>query len=352
MLNAGLLNKKNIKSYINTNSNGEVFNRIICGDNSSADLDLAFTSTLDMLTRYNDERIENVKKLLTEAKDVKRFTDDSGRSAKTAFSSMGQVIDNFYDRIRGCFMDDIDYALANSEYIMKFSSKDTFTMDEIYRYSISKDDTKHIYIVFKNLADKIQKVYDDCNKHRNPEDMIKVFQKFYDDNVLSNSEEYVRQIRNTILKRSASAKYINQPEYIVETNKKFHNGDEDPKDIKIDKKYVFDAYDYLHKAKYNELYKAIQNDIDECQELIDKIIFYINAIYTKASKYNNASSSSKVNLAVAIESFCNKIYNSMLCIVIEEVDIYVSIELDCIYQMVYTYAKVLKRVAKQKRSEE
>lgn len=348
MLNSGLLNKKNIKSYINTNSNEEISHRLSWNDNT----DLAFISTLDMLTRYNNERMENIKSLLTESKDVKKFTDDSGRSAKAAFSSIGQVIDNFYDRIRGCFMDDIDYALVNSDYIMKFSSKDTFTMEEMYHYSISKDDTKHLYIVFKNLADKIQKVYDDCNKHRNPEEMIKVFQKFYDDNITSNTEEYVRQIRNTILKRGASAKYINQPEYIVETNKKFHNGDEDPKDIKIDKKYVFDAYEYLRKAKYNELYKTIQNDTEECQELIDKIIFYINAIYAKAAKYNNASSSSKANLAVAIESFCNKIYNSMLCIVIEEVNIYVSIELDCIYQMVYTYAKVLKRIVKQKRSEE
>ena len=75
MLNSGLLNKKNIKSYINTNSNEEISHRLSWNDNT----DLAFISTLDMLTRYNNERMENIKSLLTESKDVKKFTDNPKR---------------------------------------------------------------------------------------------------------------------------------------------------------------------------------------------------------------------------------------------------------------------------------
>ena len=327
------------------------FQTILKPDTKSS-MDDAIVSVFNTLSNYHEQRLENQKLLLTEAKNIKKFADDSGSSAKGVLSSMIQIVDNFYDRIRGLFMDDIDYVLANSEYVMKFTNNDSFTMEDIYRYSINKEDTKHLYIVLKNLADKVQKVYDDCNKNKKPEDMIKVFQKFYDDNILSNSEEYVRHIRNTILKRGSSAKYINQYEFIQEINKKFHCGDNKASDLKIDTKYVSISYDYLKKAKWNEMYKAIQDDMDNCQEIVDKIIFYINAIYNKAVKYNNSPSTSKANLAVAIESFCNKVYNSMLCIVLEEINIYVGTELDCIYQMIYTYAKVLKKVVKDRRSKE
>lgn len=340
LLSKDLLNKEKVQNITIPNSyNIYVENEFI-------------NSTFDILTKFHEQRLENKKLILTETKNIKKFSDDSGSSAKGVISSMMQIVDNFYDRIRGLFMDDIDYVMANSEYVMKFTNSDSFVMEDIYRYSISKDDTKHIYLALKPLADKVQKVYDDCNKNKKPEDMIKVFQKFYDDNVLSSSEEYVRQIRNAILKRGASAKYINQFEYMQEINKKFHCGDSKASNLKIDSKYVSNSYEFIKKAKWNEMYKSIQEDMDTCQELVDKIIFYINAIYNKAAKYNNSPSTSKVNLAVAIESFCNKVYNSMLCIALEEINIYVGTELDCIYQMIYTYTKALKKVVKDRRSKE
>jgi hypothetical protein len=344
LLSKELLRKGSINPEIN-------FPTIVNPDTRNY-MDDTIVNIFEALSNYHEQRLENQKLLLTESKNIKKFIDNSNTSSKGVLSSMKKIINKFYDKIRSIFMSDINYVLANSEYITKFDNSDSFTMEDIYKYSIDKEDTKHLYILFKNLADKVQKVYDDCNKCKKPEDMIKVFQKFYDDNILSSSEEYVRQIRNTILKRGSSAKYIHQYEYIQEINKKFHCGDSKSSNIKIDKKYVEDAYDYLKKAKYNEIYKAVQDDMDTCKEIVDRIVFYINAIYNKTSKYNNSPDTSKVNLSVAIESFCNKIYNSMFCIITEEVNIYVGIELDCMYQMISTYAKILKKIVKDQRSKE
>ena len=101
-------------------------------------MDDAMISVFNTLSNYHEQRLENQKLLLTEAKNIKKFADDSGSSAKGVISSMMQIVDNFYDRIRGLFMDDIDYVLANSEYVMKFNNSDSFTMEDIYRYSINK----------------------------------------------------------------------------------------------------------------------------------------------------------------------------------------------------------------------
>ena len=83
LLNKNLLNKEKLKDTSFKYTNEYVEDEFI-------------NSTFDILTKFHEQRLENKKLILTEAKNIKKFSDDSGSSAKGVISSMMQIVDNFY----------------------------------------------------------------------------------------------------------------------------------------------------------------------------------------------------------------------------------------------------------------